>query len=228
MSIIAIRSVTLSTKTADAWKAAGVRLARRGRSMQSVLDMGYSFVLNLGKSTFRPPRDIEVWNHGEDIYPLLYPGLTRELLDDLMPPRTLGTGDVWIKAPGAHGRGKYRKAVDRDLVLPREWDWCQHIEGQEYRIITVGHRVVQDFLRHGENGNRSYEWVRMREVPRVLKDTAREAARRIPGNNVIAWDMVYDGTNAYVFEGNTCPGVNEDTVRRIVTEMERNRNERVA
>ena len=179
-------------------------------------------VINRGKGDFRPESGRHrVWNHGEDIEPLLYPGFTRELLGDMMPPQSVEHGDVWIKAPGAAGRGKFRKAVDRELVLPREWDWQMHIPGQEYRLVTVGHKVVQDFLRFGDNGGRSYEWIRMSEVPMALKNMARTAAARLNGNNIIAWDMVVSEETdiPYLFEGNSCPGVNSDTVRRIVEEM---------
>ncbi len=229
MSFIAVRSVSLSEETTNAWKEGGVTFSRRGRTANEVVAMGYDNVINLGNSRFRPEGRYSVWNHGDDIEALLYPGMTRELLDDLMPPQPsmdLEPHDVWIKRPGSHGRGKQRMIVDRNLVLPREWDWCQHVDGQEYRLITVGHRIVQDFLRHGENGDRTYEWVAMREVPRSLKDAVREAARRVPGRNIIAWDcIVTEGGQPYIFEGNTCPGVNIETVQRIVKEMNRQNEE---
>lgn len=232
MSVLAVRSVRLSTDTSDAWKAAGVRFARRGRPTTEIMEMGYEVVLNLGKSDFRPDMDdypsVRLWNHGEDIFNLIWPGNARTVLNDLMPPRPVSfPADVWIKAPGAAGRGKFRKHVDHPLVLPKEWDWQQHVEGQEYRLITVGHMVVQDFYRHGLNGEREYEWVRMRDTPSELKEMARAAAQRIPGNNIIAWDMVWSNEDerAYIFEGNTCPGVSTPTVQRIMNIIDVNDND---
>ena len=189
--------------------------------------MNYDMILNLGKSSFLTD-DERVWNKGQHIIDLIYPGKTRVLFDDLMPPRpTNYPADVWVKQPGAHGRGKSRMYVDYPLVLPGMWDWQEHINGQEYRLVTVGHRLVQDFLRHGENGNRSYEWLPMREVPQELKRMVRLAATRVEGNNVIAWDTIVDETGQpYLLEGNTCPGVTAPTVRRITEEMERQFNER--
>lgn len=223
MTTLAVRSVSLSEESTQAWKSEGVVFSRRGRTPTQIMDMGYDRVLNLGNSQFNPVVG-NVWNRGDDILPLIYPGRTRELLGDLMPPQpdaTLMPHDVWIKQPGSHGRGKKRKIIDRNLVLPREWDWCQHVDGQEYRLITVGHRIVQDFLRHGENGERRYEWIRMREVPSALKDLVRTAAQRIEGNNVIAWDAIVDNDGQpFIFEGNSCPGVNRDSVKRILTEMD--------
>ena len=228
MRIMGVRSVTLSTDTANAWKDGGVVLARRGRTPeQQVLvarDNGYNALLNLGNSAFSPAETIPIWNYGRDIKPLIAPGTTRTLIGDFMPPQPDANfpRQAWVKAPGAHGRGKFLETIDSPLVLPPLWDWCEHIDGQEYRLVTVGNKVVQDFKRHGLNGSRRYEWVPMGEVDSQLKQMVREAAERVPGQNVIAWDTIIDvdGT-PYIFEGNTCPGVNADTVRRIVAEMER-------
>lgn len=225
MSVYAIRSVTLSTNTADAWKEGGVRLARRGLTTNEILLYGrdYDAILNLGKTSFRPDTSQIIWNHGANIESLVYPGPTREMLGEYLPPvPTSYPARVWVKAPGAHGRGKYMVDVDQPLVLPDSWDWCNHIEGQEYRLVTVGDKVVQDFIRHGNNDNRSYSWLPMREVPTQLKEMVKEAARRVPGDNVLAWDTIIDeNNNPFIFEANTCPGVNTSTVRRIVAEMKR-------
>ncbi len=165
-----------------------------------------------------------MWNYGRNIKPLVTPGATRDLIGEFMPrqPDSDFPRQAWVKAPGAHGRGKFLEIIHEPLVLPRSWDWCEHVEGQEYRLITVGNKVVQDFERHGDNNSRRYSWVPMREVNADLKAMVREAASRLEGNNVIAWDTILD-TNGepFIFEGNSCPGVNADTVRRIVDEMER-------
>lgn len=225
MTILGIRSVNLTIETTNAWKTR-IAMAKRGRTIPEIMGLGFSTILNMGKSTFAPDMsqypNHKVWNHGDDIGVLLWPGATRELLGDMMPPRpTEFPADVWLKTPGAHGRGKFKKSIEEALVLPREWDWQSHIEGQEYRLVTVGTKVVQDHKRNGENGNRSYEWLAMRETPQVLKDMAREAADRVPGANVIAWDLILtDDGIPYLFEGNTSPGVNQATVARIVNIME--------
>jgi hypothetical protein len=229
MRVYAIRSVMLTTNTASAWKEAGVRFARRGWSTNDIMHIyreNYDAVLNLGKSDFHPEEREGVWNHGTDIKPLIYPGHTRKLLGQYMPPRpTEFPAEVWVKAPGAHGRGKQKKVINGPLDIPNSWDWCKHVEGQEYRIISVGHRLVQDYLRLGDNGDRSYHWIAMKEVPYALKAMVRSAAAQIPGNNVLAWDAVVDNQGQpFIFEANTCPGVNVETVQRIVKEMERQTN----
>lgn len=226
MSIIAIRSVNLSAESTNAWKEAGVYFARRGRTPERVFAMGYAHILNLGKSSFTlTPEQKErviLWNDGPDIAPLLRPGTTRELLGEYLPPQpTEFPADVWIKAPGAHGRGKFKKQVDRELVLPAEWDWQADIQGQEYRVLTVGHKVVQNLKRHGDNTNRSYEWTPIGEVPAKVKSIARASARLVPGRNVIAWDLIQTPDDeTYLFEGNTCPGMSTATATRIRNQME--------
>lgn len=224
MSIIAVRSIGLGQETREAWRDAGVSYARRGRSVEEVLQMPYDMVLNLGKTSFITD-DPRVWNKGQHIKDLVWPGTARDILGEMMPPRATNfPNDVWIKTPGFGGRGKFRKIVDQSLILPKEWDWQIHIEGQEYRLITVGHRLVQDLQRYGDNGERTYQWIRMREVPAYMKDMAREAARLFDGNNVIAWDMIDTGERGYILEGNTCPGVSLPTAERIVTEMKEQHN----
>lgn len=228
MRVFGVRSVQLTTETANAWKAGGVRLARRGRTPASQMaiaaEYDYGAVLNLGNSAFNPTETVPIWNYGRDIKPLINPGDTRDLLGDFMPPQPTSNfpRQAWVKAPGAHGRGKFLETIDQPLVLPSSWDWCEHIEGQEYRLVTVGHKIVQDFERSGPNGNRHYSWVPMREVNSDLKQMVREAAAKVPGNNVIAWDTIINNEGEpFIFEGNTCPGVNTNTVQRIVAEMER-------
>lgn len=233
MRIFGIRSVQLHTDTTQAWKNAGVSFFRRGSEISSIisrmLDNPDMVVLNLGKTsaTFKMYENPElagrIWNDGSDIRPLVWPGTSAELLTGLTPPKPESfPADIWIKAPGRAGRGKFHKQVDRPMSLPKEWDWQAHIIGQEYRVVTVGHKVVQNFERHGPNGNREYRWVRMADTPKRVKKLARVAARRVPGLNVIAWDIVSTEEEAYVFEGNTCPGVNVATANRVVEEIRKN------
>jgi len=236
MSFIAIRSLPLGSKSKEAWREAGAVYLKRGSSEERILNIAErveaEFILNLGRTSFRPMMEltnIPIWNFGTDIYSLLWPGHTREILGDLMPLRpTIFPALVWVKAPGYGGRGKYMEEIASPLVLPHQWDWQEHVEGQEWRLITVGQRVVQDMKRFGENGERTYEWVPMADTPSAIKDLAREAASRMEGNNVIAWDMILtNGGRALLFEGNTCPGVNTATAARIHTEITRQQEERM-
>jgi len=232
MAGLAVRSVQLSADSTQAWKDADVQFSRRGRTPDQIIrmgiDNGYEFIINLGKSQFQPgPGRFDFpaffWNKGQDIVPLLYPGSSRILLDDLMPEKpTAFPADVWIKAPGMKGKGKYKKNIPHALTLPPQWDWQLHTEGTEYRIITVGKRVVQSFIKTGGAVDREYEWVGLTDTPIELKRLARTAAKRLTGLNVVGWDIVAPVNGLpRIFEGNSCPGVNYATADRIVTEMRR-------
>jgi len=219
MTFCAVRSLPLSEETKQAWRAVGAFYPRRGSSVERIEQVaaGAEFILNLGSSKFVSDGTIQVWNQGNDIYPLLWPGMSRELFDDLMPPRpTTFPSNVWIKPPGRGGRGKYHLNVGQELVLPRQWDWQVNVNGREYRLITVGDKIVQQFHRHGDNEDRSYQWLPAEDTPSNIRAMAKTAASRVYGENVIAWDLILDGAQAYLFEGNTCPGMSEPTAQRIV------------
>jgi hypothetical protein len=230
-----IRSIALSEDSFNAWKAAGGWFPRRDRTPQSCLQLmrdngrAEEAIINLGDSTFAPSdEDLEyygidpdnLFNHGDNIYPLIRPGDTRKILDELMPPRPTENElpmDVWLKPPGRAGRGKRKVRIDELQQVPREWDIQKHVTGTEYRVITVEHKVVQVNERQGENGNRSYNWVGVTNAPSNIKSIAKRAARVLQGRNIIGWDVIVDQHNkAYILEGNSCPGVNYATADRVI------------
>ena len=218
-----IRSIPLGRDTINAWRNAGGVFIPRGTSGSERyrITSRYPVTINLGNTNINPATigSPYVLNLPGDIEALVTPGGARRLLDDFLPPRRTGT--VWMKGPGRAGRNKFLVETRERLVLPSDWDWQIHVTGQEYRLITVGAKVVQDFKRYGENGSRVYEWVRMRDVPEQLKQMARLAARRVPGYNVIAWDMIAtDDGRYFIFEGNTSPGMSTPTAQRIIREID--------
>lgn len=222
MSFGLIRSIPLGRRTMEAWRNVGGDFVPRGRSdyERNGYFRGVEFAINLGNTRVEPTYyDMMVVNHPANIKPLTTPGGTRNLLGEFLPPQEVGK--VWMKGPGRAGRNKSLVETDVPLVLPEGWDWQKHVEGQEYRIITVGSRVVQDFLREGENGHREYIWTPMSSVPMELKDMVRTAARTVGGYNVIAWDVVSSPTGNYIFEGNTSPGMSTPTAQRIVDAIRR-------
>ena len=243
MTFVAVPSLPMSDTTRQAWKDAGGIFPRRTRSTQEIIqlasDSRADFVLNLGRSSFNwgATQDVDtgfLWNKGANIYDLLWPGNTRRLFDDIMPSRpTSFPTPAWVKTPGYGGRGKYLLDLTGPLVLPEQWDWQSHIEGDEYRLITVGHRVVQQHARSGSNGERSYTWVAREGLPEGLRSLAKKAASRVAGRNVIAWDLIVppsagngeEPVAPLLFEGNTCPGVNTATAERIVKEIRRQMEE---
>ena len=229
MSFVAVRSIPLSEQTREAWRSAGAIYPRRGRTQEEIESRWPDHtIINLGASWFDSDR-ANVWNNGPDVAPLLTPKASRDKLGFLMPTmRWVGPDKYWVKYPGRGGSGKTLVEVeDRnqyDELLSRvEWtdgDIQLHIVGQEYRVITVNDKVVQASERHGVNGNRRYQWVGVRNAPSAVKAIARDAANALSGDNIIGWDiLLHDSGDAYLLEGNSCPGVNEATAARIIAEV---------
>lgn len=247
MKFVAIPGLPLSTDTREAWRSQGALFPRRERNNEGIIRLAQEaeakFILNLGRSAFFWPTTQPAaetwsvgpatygftWNNGPDIYDLLWPGNTRRLFDDIMPERpTSFPTDAWVKTPGYGGRGKYLLNLDGPLVLPEQWDWQRNVDGDEFRLITVGSRVVQQFKRSGSNGSRSYTWLPSTELPTGLRRLAKDAASRVPGRNVLAWDLIVPTVGSMgplLFEGNSCPGVNPATAERIVREITRQQEE---
>ena len=219
----------MSEESKAAWKANGASFTHPARDLSSITRMGYRMILNLGNSgyTYTCSTPMRVWNNAEDIAPLITQMYTRNLFDTYLPPIAAEDSlDFWIKGPGRGGRNKIRITGERrDLYQRAQWgyDVQEHIEGNEYRVVTVGNRVVQQHRRLGPNTDRSYVWLPADELPHRVRPTAKLAASRIPGANVIAWDFIVrtEDNEPFILEGNTSPGINENTAQRIIAEMNR-------
>lgn len=235
MRAMLVRSIPLSAETSNAWKENGALFARRDRSPQSVLDITPEDVpiLNLGNSNFIPDRvDERVWNDAPYVNFLLSAWRTSVILEDYVAPVTWqGRGLYWVKFQGRGGSNKIRTFLGSEQEFDarsRSAMWNdgivqRHVDGQEYRVITVGSKVVQVNRRTGENGNRSYEWIGVRAAPGDVKAMVRDAAEyAFPDyeRTVIGWDVIVDALGVpYIFEGNACPGVNTSTAKRILDAM---------
>ena len=240
-----VRNLMLAQSMVEAWKEVGGWFPKRERSNISKLNLMVSRgladqpIINLGDMSF-DPRDAQLealginpdlfFNRPDSVRMLTKPGSTRPLLEAMLPhdPRNPeimdGPFDVWVKAPGQAGQGKTKlEGVMRsDLPqIPADWDMQLHVEGQEYRVITVGTKVVQVNERHGVNGNRSYVWVGVRNAPDPVKAICRNAAKRLEDERtIIGWDVVLTQNDLpYIFEGNTCPGTNRALVGRIMSQI---------
>jgi len=185
------------------------------------------FIINLGNSGIELNEPHFMWNSAEWVAPLLTPGATRKLMPiGYLPAQPEPDSWGWLKAPGRGGSGKTQRFLPYDFHLPRGWDTQKHIEGEEYRVITVGMKVVQVTSRAGTNENREYRWLGLSNTPSEVKSKARSAAANLQGTNVIGWDLIQDkDENVYILEGNACPGVNDATAQRVVDEIYRQREE---
>ena len=230
-----VRSIMLAQSLVDTWKELGGWFPKRDRTTESMMELRLrqydsdSPIINLGNTRFNPDFATlgrygavgKVWNMGEDIRPLVQPATSRTLFNDLMPPQpTEYPVEAWVKAPGYGGRGKEQVMLQSGLDVPGGWDVQVHVEGQEYRAITVGTKVVQGYERHGENGDRSYVWTGVNNLPDDVRALAKIAAGRLYGSNFIAWDIIMNDDEIGLFEGNSCPGVNSATAQRVLAQME--------
>jgi len=228
-----VRSIPLSKSTRNAWHNAGAIFTKRSREADSVpLIARGRPIVNLGNQRYLPSTiNNKTWNKANDISVLLSPTSSRYLFGQFMPSNEWqGPGYYWTKGIGYGGANKTRKYHEIDdlpeLSIENNCDVQQHINGTEYRVITVTNKVVQVSERHGENGNRSYSWVGVSNAPRGLIPLAKQAAAMLSGKNVIGWDLIVDAQgNWYILEGNACPGVNTATANRILDEIERQEQE---
>ena len=214
MKILAVKSVPLAEDTVAAWKAAAefneqgiaFRFMKRGREPNEAVGLAarnnYNLVLNLGNSELLSDHNM-VWNNHEICSMLRTPGsIRRSPLAAALPPMAKYDGPFWVKGPGRAGINKwYCETVDDEDRIPypatplNEWDTQQHVDGVEWRVITVGYRVVQSSRRHGPNGARTYEWVGTADTPQIVKNVCRYAASMLPNpRSVIAWDIIVNDT----------------------------------
>lgn len=226
-----VRSIPLSASTRNAWKAAGATFARRDRRTDSIVslaeDIGGVPIINLGASWFSAEG---AWNPGEVTKWLLTPESTRRMFNDFLPTgRWVGPDYYWFKGPGRAGNNKkkhYVSNLEEYNELASHANWIQgdvqlHVDGQEFRVITVNDKVVQGMARYGQNGERRYEWVGVGGLPTELKESCRRASRVLGSRTIVGWDgIVHDSGQSFILEGNACPGVNEATAGRILDAVE--------
>lgn len=212
MKIYAKAGIKLSKATRQAWEDAGVEFV-------SVLPVDGIFI-NLGDSTIEEAG----YNSGEVVRMLLTPYNTRQSrIAHLLPPRARWQEQAWIKGQGRHDKNKrYTASLSiNDFLRYRNkppYDVQRHIEGSEYRVITVGDKAVQASSMTREGGERVYSWLSVHDLPSEVLIIAKQAGALTGQRSIVGWDIVYNG-RAYILEGNTCMGVNEQTARAIVKQI---------
>ncbi len=231
MAILGIKSIPLEKETNRAWKTVpGMYFASRRRDKASleahIAQRPYELVLNLGR------RDIDfdlaispVANRRDLVRSISRPLALRELIDDYLPERSV-EGAHWHKAAGFAGRGKRRCTGECGGLIDVGEDIQREIIGQEFRILTVGEKVVQasekrERVFRGGRNEFTYEWVGVQGVSRGgIIPVLKEVTRLLPDPlAVVGWDIIHDGARPYILEGNTSPGVNEATAARIISAL---------
>lgn len=213
------KSIPLSETTRDALKNAGFKIIRRNRKpsdLPSLLPPN-SVVINYGDSTFPDLPELEVWNKAENISKVITPGEARNTLNDFLPSKPHKvpvTG--WEKGPGRSGKNKKQQTFYCPPPSKPNYDHQIHIDGMEYRIISVGPKIVQCSLKSAG----IYNWVPMADVPKHTKRLVRKATQTIPGLNIFGWDVIAAVSRSYILEANSSPGLNIFSAQRIKKAMD--------
>ena len=245
MTVFVNRSIPLSQESRDGWRNAGaVVLARNdGRAIRRLADVSREdVVLNLGIGTMHLV-DCNIWNVPDTVRSILTPAAIRRTMPDLIPPQDF-EGPHWLKGPGQHGVNKQFHdhgegwevnrcdwELDQRPQWAGQWDIQKHIEGTEFRVITVGNSVVQAHRKQRStlpgleiDFGFEWSWVGVGGIKNNgLIPLVKKAVALIPNGDrsVVGWDCIVGEAGAYIIEGNTSPGVNDATARRIVEAIQR-------
>jgi hypothetical protein len=168
--------------------------------------------------------NIPVFNSRDAIRAISSPSGLRRTLNDYIP-NSNNNGPHWHKSNGFGGVGKTFHE-QKDLGCSSySGDTQSHINGIEYRVLTVGDVVVQAARKERIDDSFNFEWtwvgvdgIRSNGIIPHIKS----AIENIPDwlYTVFGWDIIV-GDRPYVLEINTSPGVNEHTAKRIVKQIER-------
>lgn len=227
--VLALRSVPLSKETRDAWHVSGVRFVRRTRTPGQIARIvegnGYEAILNLGTvGNMGYISDSPVWNPDSVVRAVSKTHRLRQTLDGEGMPPLDDSGPHWHKSGGWGGSGVHY--CSKPCGIGGE-EVQKHIEGTEYRVITVGDAIVQAMVKEDlewKNGRHSFTWTWV-GVKGVSKNgiipLLKAAVDAIPNGDraMLGWDVIAN-TKPYILECNTSPGVNAATARRILQHME--------
>jgi len=236
------RSIPLSEQTREAWTEGGATLFKRSSTnerMAFLADLRGRDVLNFAATFDFDSPNARCWNPAPVVKLLTNPFKFQQRMNlgntderTYLVPQLLSDDDhmtdVWLKGPGRHGSGSSRCLLEQlGGYGPGEDPYAiqPHIEGTEYRAITVNNKVVQLSRRIGGNDAREYEWIGTRGAPRGIIPAAKHADRILLNATdadwrVVGWDLIKDADGrVWVLEGNSCPGVNIATAQRIRAAM---------
>jgi len=231
MTIIGVKSIPLERSTNIAWKTVpNFWFIARERGWHSVLrhinSRTYQAVLNLGAIDLDTDAiRTTVFNKVQTIKAISLPSALRRTLEEFIPEQTT-THPHWHKSGGFGGRGNY--FCDGRCPAHVRGDIQRHIDGTEYRIISVGNSVVQASRKSDRRTRRNgrnefvYSWIGIEGIRKGgFIPFIKEAIKEIPhgDTSVLGWDVLHDGDKPWIIEANTCPGVNSHTATRIIEKI---------
>ena len=228
MSVLGIKSIPLERSTNVSWKTVpGFYFVDRKRDSASieryVASQRYESIINLGRVDCDFSGSLSpVYNDSATIRSISTPKALRRTLNDYIPPYTKGNAH-WHKQGGFGGLGtRYcTEHCDNTDV----GDIQDHLLGTEYRVVTVGHSVVQASrkgerrTRHNGRNEFDYVWIGVEGIRTGgIIPLLKEAIEQVPGGelSVFGWDLLQTQDGPFILECNTSPGVNDATAARIV------------
>ena len=222
----------MSRTTRDAWRSNGIHIVKRSRDSNrdvraTIGRVDGRFVINSGSLSHDwAGYPVPVFNTRDSIRAISHPLALRRTLPDFIPPVSMDGYAHWHKDGGWGGKNKtYHEEGDGGCRFFKG-DRQTHIDGTEYRVLTVGDVIVQASLKeltHGV-GNFIWHWCGVRGIRDLgIIPLVKEAVQNIPNWNwtMFGWDVIVDSNRPYVIEINTSPGVNSSTAKRIIQQIER-------
>lgn len=227
-TIFVNRSIPLSKVSRNAWANAGAIVLSRNPSKRMHQLAAHAedayVVVNLGITNFDANADVE-YNEPDSVRSVLTPARLRKTMPNLIPPQPLKGQPFWDKGPGQGGNNKIfnEKLLSDDFIPLPGRDLQRHIEGSEYRVISVGRRVVQSHLKSNiewTDGQHEadWEWAGVTAIKGTgIIGLVHKAVDLVPNgeHTVFGWDIIL-ADKPYIIEANSSPGVNDATAGRIM------------
>ncbi len=241
IKILGIRSIPLGKETRNAWRHGGVKFIRRSRNLDRIIDIvdrnDYSAILNLGNRHISANAfNVAVFNDWHSVRAISTPLALRRTLNDYIPPFPSKGDDYWVKGRGFGGVNKYFHTdwpgIKQQYVIDDNSDRQCHIQGIEYRILTVGDVIVQASRKEKHNefdpNGFTWYWVGLDGIRNNgIIPHVKSAITLVPNweYTVFGWDIIVgnDSNNGlvYIIEINTSPGVNNYSAQRVVEQIKR-------
>ncbi len=230
-----LRSIPLQKETRNAWRSAGCTLITRSairhwNGFTTSKSIGkWGALINLGNLDVSLNHiTCPIFNIHDTIRAISTPIALRRTLNDYIPVASYA-GPHWHKGKGYGGKDKiFHKSDCKDKHIIAS-DLQQHINGKEFRVVTVGDVVVQAARKEPHNGivgKFDWYWVGIDGIrTNGIIPHVKSAITNIPNweHTVLGWDIIVDNNSNDVFtiEINTSPGTNDHTAQRIINQVRR-------
>lgn len=197
----------------------------------------YDAIVNLGHHNW--PVHNNIWNPSSVVRLANTLHEYDEFMEGLVPPFPKIGEPFWVKHPGQQGNGKqyYPEFTEElaSLYSNIHAGIQRHVDGEEFRLITVGDYVVQaarkipDPLPDGTSkvGVFEWQWIGTKgcnNFPGLIPKAKAAASRFVEAFGtyqiILGHDIIYQPSGeCFLIESNTAPGMNEATAGRVLKQM---------